>query len=98
MAVTVVARWSVPNLDLALVKKAKAMQIKLGAQDMRFSRIHTGPFTGEYMVATIYADMAAYGKASVATAANAGSQKLQAEIAKSGAVMHEREILIGLDV
>src|SRR5262249_21378012 len=97
MAVRSVSRWEIPNLDTALLKRAKTYSVKNGAQDFLVSQIFTGPFTGQYMVAAVYSDMAAYGKAIAANASSSDWKKLLADTAKPGAVLHERTVIIGVD-
>jgi hypothetical protein len=99
MAVTLVTRWTTPNVAASTsnTKRAKAFWIKHGALDLRLSQIFTGPSTGHYLIATMFADMAGYAKASAAGAADPELQQIIAQNAKDGAVMQEREILIGID-
>ena len=100
MTVTVVTRWTTPNIpgSTEIAKRFKAAWAKLGALDVRLSQIFTGPQTGQWLFVLIFADMAAYAKASAGATANADMQKLFAENVKIGAVMHEREILVGIDI
>jgi ABC-type sugar transport system substrate-binding protein len=100
MTVTVVGRWTTPNApaSIELAKRARQTWIKLGALDMRANQVFTGPFTGQYIIATVFADMAAYAKASAAAATNPDIQGVIAENAKIGAVLQEREILTGIDL
>jgi hypothetical protein len=72
--------------------------MKNGAQDFRLSQIFTGPYTGQWLVAVAFADMAAYAKVSAVVSTSADMQKVQADNAKVGAVMQEREILVGMDL
>ena len=57
-----------------------------------------GLYTGQWLVATIFEDMAAFGKAAAAMTSNAEMQQVQQDNAKLGAVMHDRWILLGLDL
>ncbi len=100
MPVTVVTRWTTPNAEASTqgAKQAKAIWMKNGAQDFRLSQIFTGPYTGQWLVAVVFADMAAYAKASAVVSTSADMQKVQADNAKVGAVMQEREILVGIDL
>ena len=97
MAVRSISRWELPKLDTALLKRAKQLSMKNGAQDFLVSQIFTGPFTGQYMIAAVYSDMAAFGKAIAANAASSDWKKLLADTAKTGAVMHERNLIVGVD-
>lgn len=98
MAVTVVTRWSTPNVAASteLAKRSKALWVRHGALDARLSQIFTGQFTGQYIYAVVYADMAAYAKA--LAGAGAELQQLIADNVKLGAVLQEREILVGVDI
>jgi hypothetical protein len=100
MTVTVVGRWTTPNIaaSTANSKRAQAFWKKHGALDLRLSQIYTGPNTGHYLVAIVYADMAAFAKVSAAGAADPELQQIIAQNAKDGAVMQEREILVGIDL
>ena len=100
MPVTVVTRWTTPNAEASTqgAKQAKAIWMKNGAQDFRLSQIFTGSYTGQWLVAIVFADMAAYAKASAVVSTSADMQKVQADNAKVGAVMQEREILVGIDL
>lgn len=98
MAITVVTRWRAKSAQQAIdaAKKSKAFWLKNGAQDFRISQIHTGNSVGEWIVATIFKDMEAYGKATAVSSPIL--QKIVADLIKGGAVMMEREILIGFDI
>jgi hypothetical protein len=100
MSVAVVSRWTTPDVQAstAIAKRAKTIWLKAGAQDFRVSQVFSGEWTGHWLVSTIFEDMAAFGKASTAMAGNAEMQKIQQDNAQLGAVMHERWILVGLDV
>ena len=100
MTVTVLTRWTTPNVPASteVAKQSKAAWMKLGALDVRLNQFFTGAQTGQWLFIVIFADMAAYAKASAGATASPDMQKLLAENAKIGAVMHEREILVGLDI
>ena len=100
MSVTVVSRWTTPNVETstAIAKRAKAIWLKNGAQDFRLSQVYSGEYTGQWLVATVFEDMAAFGKAAAAMTSNAEMQQVQQDNAKLGAVMHDRWILLGLDL
>src|SRR5262245_54517659 len=98
MSITIVTRWSTPDVPGAMdvLKRAKAIQMKHGAQAFRANQVYTGEFTGQLIVAAVYADLAAWGSAQAKLAAD--MQPLFAETAKMGGVLQERVILMGLDV
>jgi len=98
MSVTIVTRWSTPDISAAMdiLKRAKAIQIKHGAESFRVNQIYTGQFTGQLVVAAVYADLVAWGSAQAKLQAE--MQPLFAETAKLGGVLQERAVLMGLDV
>ncbi len=98
MTVTVLTRWSTPDAaqSTKIAAKSKALWLKHGAKAVRLTQIFTGPYTGQFYFVVDYEDMAAYAK--VRDAAQAGIAKLTAENAKVGAVLVEREILMGIDI
>jgi hypothetical protein len=100
MTVSVVTRYIVPNVAAStdIAKRSKALWIKNGALDVRLNQIFTGPYTGQWLLVVMHADMAAYAKASAAMAGSADMKQLLAEHVKSGGVMQEREILVGTDI
>ena len=65
MAVVVVTRWITPDVEASIkvAKRAKANWLRNGAQDFRLSQIYSGEYTGQWIVSTTFADMAAFGKA-----------------------------------
>ncbi|TAJ41270.1 MAG: hypothetical protein EPO55_06260 [Reyranella sp.] len=99
MTVTVVTRWTTPNVPAStkVATRSRALWKKLGALDVRLNQMFTGPQTGQWLFVVVFPDMAVYAKASAAATASADMQELLADNAKIGAVMHEREILVGLD-
>jgi hypothetical protein len=100
MAVTVVTRWTTPNVEAStqVARQAKALWMKNGAADFRLSQIFTGASTGQWIVAVAFPDMATFGRVSAAVQASSDMQKIQADNAKIGAVLQEREILVGVDL
>ena len=100
MTVSVVTRWTTPNVvaSTEIARRSKALWIKNGAQDVRLNQIFTGPHTGQWLFIVVYADMAAYARISQAVSGSADMQALLADNEKIGAVMQEREILVGTDL
>ena len=100
MAVVVVTRWITPDVEASIkvAKRAKANWLRNGAQDFRLSQIYSGEYTGQWIVSTTFADMAAFGKATNAMANNAEAKKVQADNAKIGATLQERLILVGTEL
>ena len=97
MAVRSISRWEIPKLDTALLKRAREYSVKHGAKEFLVSQIFTGPFTGQYLIAAVYSDIAAYGKAVAANSASSDFKKLMADTAKTGAVLRERTVIVGVD-
>jgi len=79
-----------------ILKRAKAVQMKHGAEMFRVNQVYTGPYTGQLLVATVFADMGAWGSAQAKSVAEL--QPIFAETAKMGGVLQEREVLVGIDV
>ena len=100
MTVSIVTLWTTPNIPASteVAKQSKAAWVKLGALDARLNQIFTGSQTGKWLFVVIFADMAAYAKASAAAATSADMQKLLADNVKIGAAMHDRTILVGVDI
>ena len=100
MTVTVVARWTTPDVSAAAAttKRAKAFWQKHGAQDVRLSRIFTGPHAGQFLVTMVYANMLAYATVQAAGNADPELQKIIDQIREDGSEMQEREILVGIDL
>jgi hypothetical protein len=98
MSVTIVTRWSTPDVAAAMdvIKRAKAVWMKHGAEAFRANQVYTGEFTGQLLIALVFPDLATYATAQVKAAAD--MQPLFAETARLGGVLHERVILMGLDV
>ncbi len=98
MSFTVVTRWSTPDIDAIMEVTRRAGQVwaRHGAQAFRASRVYTGEFTGQVMVAVVFPDMASYATAQAKSAAE--MQPLLAETRKLGSVLHERVVLMGLDI
>ena len=98
MSVTIVTRWSTPDISAAMdvLKRARDIQVKHGAQSFRANQIYTGEFTGQLIVAAVYPDLATWGRAQAKLAVD--MQPLYVETAKMGGVLQERAILMGLDV
>ena len=100
MTVSIVTRWTTPDAKKSteIAKKAKSICMKSGAVDVRLNQVFTGPFTGQYVFVAVFPDMAVYAKAPEGTSSNGDFQKMLAANAKLGATMHERSILVGVDL
>jgi hypothetical protein len=100
MTVTIVARWTTPDIAAATAttRRAKAFWKKHGVQDVRLSQIFTGPHTGQFLVAMVYADMPTYAKVRASGDADPEFQQILDQIRKDGSLIQEREILVGIDL
>ena len=100
MTITIVQRWTVTDIASATEnsKRARAFWRRHGAQDLRLSQIFTGPNTGQYLTAMVFADMAAYAKGRASAASDPELQQIVAQTTKEGTEMQEREILVGIDL
>lgn len=99
MTVTVVTRWTGPaDIALEASRASKALWVKNGATDLRLSQIYTGPYTGQWIVAASFTDMGTYAKAQAAVSGSSEGKKIQAKLAKVGAALQERELLIGVEL
>ncbi|MCW5746036.1 MAG: hypothetical protein KIT36_07550 [Alphaproteobacteria bacterium] len=100
MTVTVVTRWTTKDVPAATenAKRAKEFWMKHGALDVRLNQVFTGEFTGQYIMAQVFADMASYGKAQASAAGDRNFQKILATNVKVGAQLQEREILVSVDI
>jgi hypothetical protein len=98
MAITLLVRRNGGEHDamVALAKKGKAIIEKTGAE-WRLSRVHTGPHTGQWLVALRYPDWTTYGKAMEALASDTTFQKFLDEVGAVSSLV-ERTVLVGIDV
>jgi hypothetical protein len=98
MAITILIRRNGDEHDamIAFAKRGKAIIEKTGAE-WSLSQVHTGPHTGQWVVAIRYPDWTTYGKANEALASDTTFQKFMSEV---GAVSQlvDRTVLVGIDV
>ena len=80
MPVTIVTRFKGKDDHTPFAKNAAAILKRHGAQWVRGGRCLVGGHTGEVMIATTFADWAAYGRAMQGLLADPDWQKLQAEV------------------
>jgi uncharacterized protein (DUF1330 family) len=78
-------------------KEAKKIVEKHGAEFLRVSRFHTGPWIGDWLVVVRYPNWEAHGKAQEGMAKDPAWAKLLANTAKDGQVMG-RNITVGIDL
>jgi hypothetical protein len=99
MAITILIRRNGGEREamVALAKKAKAIFEKVGAEWVRLNQFHTGPHTGQWLVAIRYPDWTTYGKASEALASDAAFQKFLEEVGAISELV-ERTVLVSTDL
>ena len=78
-------------------KEAKKIVEKHGAEFLRVSRFHTGPWIGEFLVVTRYSNWEAYGKAQDGMAKDPAWAKVLAATAKVGQFMG-RNLTVSVDL
>ena len=78
-------------------KEAKKIVEKHGAEFLRVSRFHTGPWIGDWLVVVRYPSWEAHGKAQEGMAKDPAWAKLLANAAKISQVMG-RNITVGIDL
>lgn len=104
MTVTIVSRWKVSDAAIATsnARRARSAWVRNGAQECRLSTLFTGPQVGQMIFAMVFADLAAYGKASASIKTDAEWVELQGDLRKSvenrGDSLEEREILVGVEI
>lgn len=100
MTVTVVSRWTTPDVAAAAAttKRARSFWKRHGVQDVRLSRIFTGPHTGQFIVTMVYDDMPTYARVQAAGYSDPELQEIITQIRDDGSLMQEREILVGVDL
>ena len=80
-----------------IVRQAKKIFEKHGAEFLRLSRFHTGPWAGELLVATRYSSWEVYGKVQEAVAKDPEFAQVQADGMKI-AELQGRNIAVGIDL
>ena len=76
-------------------KQAKAIFEGHGAEWLRLSRFHSGPWAGEWLAATRYASWEVYGKVQEAVAKDKAFEKLMVHMA-TFSEMTARSITVGV--
>ena len=99
MSILQLTRWKGGKHDemVQAARAAKAIIEKHGAEFFRVSRFHTGPYVGEWLVATRYADWATYAKVQQAQADDAEYQALLSRVGAM-AELTGRAVLVGIDL
>jgi hypothetical protein len=78
-------------------KEAKRIFEKHGAEYLRLSRFHSGPFTGQWLATSRYANWETYGKVLEAVAKDADYAKLMAHM-RTFSELVGRSISVGIDL
>lgn len=86
-----------PEEMTQVVRRAKKIFEKHGAEFLRLSRFHTGQWAGELLVATRYANWEVYGKVQEAVAKDAEFAQVMADALKI-AQLQGRNIAVGIDL
>jgi len=79
------------------VRRAKKIFEKNGAEFLRLSRFHTGPWAGEWLVTTRYANWEVYGKVQEAVAKDPEFAQVQAD-GMQIAQLQSRNIAVSIDL
>ncbi|MCK1479856.1 hypothetical protein ACVWWG_007843 [Bradyrhizobium sp. LB7.2] len=80
-----------------IIRRAKKIFEKHGAEFLRLSRFHTGAWTGELLVATRYSSWEVYGKVQEAVAKDPEFAQVQADGMKI-AELQSRNIAVSIDL
>jgi hypothetical protein len=80
-----------------IVRQAKKIFEKHGAEFLRLSRFHTGPWAGELLVTTRYANWEVYGKVQEAVAKDPEFAQVMADGLKI-AELQGRNIAVSIDL
>ena len=80
-----------------IIRHAKKIFEKHGAEFLRLSRFHTGPWAGELLVTTRYSNWEVYGKVQEAVSKDAEFAQLQADGMKI-AELQGRNIAVSIDL
>ncbi|MBR0821827.1 hypothetical protein [Bradyrhizobium liaoningense] len=86
-----------PEDMVKIVRQAKKIFEKHGAEFLRLSRFHTGQWAGELLVSTRYANWEVYGKVQEAVANDPEFAQVQAEGMKI-AELKGRNIAVSIDL
>ena len=86
-----------PEEMIKIVRQAKKIFEKHGAEFLRLSRFHTGQWAGELLVTTRYSNWEVYGKVQEAVSKDAEFAQLQADGMKI-AELQGRNIAVSIDL
>ena len=99
MAIVQFARFKSdkPEEMIKTARQAKAIFEKHGAEFLRLSRFHTGPWAGELLVTTRYSSWEVYGKVQEAVSKDPEFAQVQADGMKI-AELQGRNIAVSIDL
>jgi len=99
MAILQLTRFKTDKAEemVKAAKQAKVLFEKHGAEFLRLSRFHTGMWTGEWLVATRYANWEVFGKVQEGLAKDPAFAKLLAHV-NTFAELTSRNITVGVDL
>jgi hypothetical protein len=99
MAVTQLSRFKggKPEDMIAAARKAKVAWEKQGADEFRLGRLHTGAWSGDWVVAIRFKDFAAYARAAETLAKDPEYQQLMSHVTGMSELMG-RNIIMGVDL
>jgi hypothetical protein len=99
MPIVQFTRFKTDNAEemVQIARQAKKIFEKHGAEFLRLSRFHTGPWAGEWLVTTRYSNWEAYGKVQDAVAKDPEFAQVQADGMKI-AELQSRNIAVGIDL
>ena len=99
MAITQLTRFKSNNAEemIKAAKEAKKLFEKHGAEWLRFSRFHSGEFTGQWLGASRYSSWEVYGKAQEGLAKDPEFAKLMANMT-TFSELTGRNITVGIDL
>ena len=86
-----------PDEMTQIVRRAKTIFEKHGAEFLRLSRFHTGAWAGEWLVTTRYSSWEVYGKVQEAVAKDPEFAEVQADGMKI-AELQGRNIAVSIDL
>jgi len=94
MAIIIVSRFKSNQDHAPLAREGAAILKRHGALSVRAGRCFSGEYTGQVIVATTFADWAAWGRAGQGLSTDAEWQRFQTE-ASTVSEIQDRSIVIG---
>jgi hypothetical protein len=98
MPITSVSRWKIDRSDAQkLAEEAAPLLKKHGASLVRLAFCHSGQFTGQTLVVTLYADWQSYGRAMEAQMQDPAWQSFFSQALGKGE-LQDRSVLVTQDL